>query len=157
MIYDTRIHNNKNAYEGKNMVRKNYKNFNNKEKKYLKNMIDNIDIDNINITNHAIRKNLLNVNTIKNILKNDRYDIIDYNFFIDNKEERILLRTKNIYDVKNTNNKVEICYIKIVISITNNTIITTWANKVEDEGKKQESLCNNYYEKFDIINKKIAI
>lgn len=157
MIYDTRIHNNKNAYKGKNMVRKNYKNFNNKEKKYLKNMIDNIDIDNINITNHAIRKNLLNVNTIKNILKNDRYDIIDYNFFIDNKEERILLRTKNIYDVKNTNNKVEICYIKIVISITNNTIITTWANKVEDEEKKQESLCNNYYEKFDIINKKIAI
>lgn len=157
MIYDTRIHNNKKTYEGKNMVRKNYKNFNNKEKKYLKNMIDNIDIDNINITNHAIRKNLLNVNTIKNILKNDRYDIIDYNFFIDNKEERILLRTKNIYDVKNINNKVEVCYIKIVISITNNTIITTWANKVEDEGKKQESLCNNYYEKFDIINKKIAI
>ena len=157
MIYDTRIHNNKKANEGKNMVRKNYKNFNNKEKKYLKNMIDNIDIDNINITNHAIRKNLLNVNTIKNILKNDRYDIIDYNFFIDNKEERILLRTKNVYDVKNTNNKVEVCYIKIVISITNNTIITTWANKVEDEEKKQESLCNNYYEKFDIINKKIAI
>ena len=66
-----------------------------------------------------------------------------------------MIRTKDIYKIQDSNSKIEDCYLKIVISITSCCIITVWANKVEDEKAKQNSLKNRYYDNFDIINKRL--
>ena len=71
------------------------------------------------------------------------------------KEERIMFRTKNEYEVKNNEGIGEKCYCKIVISITNKCIVTIWANRVSDEKMKQNNLKNRYISNFDIINKKV--
>ena len=71
------------------------------------------------------------------------------------KEERIMFRTKNEYEIKNNEGIGEKCYYKIVISLTNNCIVTIWANRVADEKMKQNNLKNRYMTNFDIINKKV--
>lgn len=156
MIYDTTIHNNKKVYKNKSMIRKNYKNFSDKELKFLSGLMENIDVKNTTISTHAIRKNLLSKNNIKQIISNKQYKIIDYNYFLDNKEERILIRSKSVFKVNNLEGIQQDCYIKIVISITTNTIITIWSNRVVDEKQKQDTLNNKYCDNFDIINKKIV-
>lgn len=135
------------------LIRKNIKFMNETEIKYLKSMIKGIDW--LKISKHAEEKQLLNVMEIKRIIKAKSYEIIDYNYFINSKEERVMVRTKNIYKIKNQNGKIEECYCKIVISLKSNCIVTMWANRVADEERKQNNLNTRYYENFDIINKKV--
>ena len=66
-----------------------------------------------------------------------------------------MFRTKDEYKIQNNEGIVEKCYCKIVISITNNCIVTIWANRVSDEKMKQNNLKNRYISNFDIINKKV--
>lgn len=135
------------------LIRKNIKFMNETEIKYLKSMIKGIDW--LNISKHAEEKQLLNVMEIKKIIQTKSYEIIDYNYIINSKEERVMVRTKNIYEIKNQNGKIEECYCKIVISLKTHCIITMWANRVVDEEYKQNNLNTRYYENFDIINKKV--
>ena len=144
---------NKKCDGNKGMIRKNIKHMNNEEVAYIKNMIKNIKW--LNISKHAQEKQLLNVMEIKKIIADKKYQIIDYGYYINNSEERVMLRTKTKYNIKNHNGKIEECYCKIVISLTTHSVVTIWANKVADEEYKQNNLANRYYEKFDIINKKV--
>lgn len=144
---------NKNCKGNEGLIRKNIRFMNEEEIRYLKSMIKNINW--LNISKHAEEKQLLSVMDIKRIIKTKTYEIIDYNYNISSKEERVMVRTKNIYKVKNHNGKIEDCYCKIVISLKTHCIITIWANRVVDEEYKQNNLNTRYYEKFDIINKKV--
>lgn len=135
------------------VIRKNIKFMNKTEIEYLKSMIKDINL--LKISKHAEEKQLLNIMDIEKIIKTKSYEIIDYNYNISNKEERVMFRTKSIYKIKNENGKIEDCYCKIVISLKTYYIITMWANKVIDEEYKQNNLTTRYYENFDIINKKV--
>lgn len=135
------------------MIRKNIKHMSIEEVKYLKGMLNTIDY--LKITKHAEEKQLVKVAEVKKMIKNKKYEVIDYNYNLDNKEERIMFRSKKVYQVKNDAGTIENCYCKIVISITTNTIITQWMNRCIDEDHKQNNLKNRYCEHFDIINKKI--
>lgn len=145
--------NNKNCKGNEGVIRKNIKHMNKNEIQFLKTILKNINI--VRISEHAKEKQLINIKDVKNIIKLKKFQIIDYDYNVSSKEERIMIRTKDIYKIQNSNNKIEDCYLKIVISITSCCIITVWANKVEDEKAKQNSLKNRYYDNFDIINKKL--
>ena len=145
MRYNTNIKGRKKDYDNNNsMMRKNYKQMSSREIKYLFNKIKGLDINLMGITGHAIEKNLLSLEQIKNsLLKND-FDIIDFNYFLDTKEQRIMIRLKKTYMITGINNKEDKCYIKIVLSLTDNKIVTIWANKVKDEENKQMNLSTRY-------------
>ena len=118
-----------------------------------KNIMKNLN--DLTITNHALEKNLIVADKIQEIIRTKNYKIIDYNYNMISKEERIMFRTKDEYKIQNNEGIVEKCYCKIVISITNNCIVTIWANRVADEKMKQNNLKNRYISNFDIINKKV--
>jgi hypothetical protein len=145
--------NNKNCKGNEGVIRKNIKHMNKNEIQFLKTILKNINI--VCISEHAKEKQLINIKDVKNIIKLKKFQIIDYDYNVSSKEERIMIRTKDIYKIQDSNNKMESCYLKIVISITSCCIITVWANKVDDEKAKQNSLKNRYYDNFDIINKKL--
>lgn len=153
--YDIRKKGNKRCKGNKNIIRKNYTKMNKEELSFLKIQLMEIDLKKINITNHATEKNLLSKNDIKKILKNKSYKIIDYNYNLKTKEERILVRSREEYLIKNHKGEKEQVYVKVVISITNNMIITQWANDIEGEKEKNNNCITNYIDNFDIINKKI--
>ena len=153
--YDIRKKGNKRCKGNKIIIRKNYTKMNKEELSFLKIQLMEIDLKKINITNHATEKNLLSKNDIKKILKNKNFKIIDYNYNLKTKEERILIRSREEYLIKNHKEEKEQVYIKVVISITNNMIITQWANDIEGEKKKNNNCITNYIDNFDIINKKI--
>lgn len=145
--------NNKNCKGNEGVIRKNIKHMDKNEIQFLKTILKNINI--VRISEHAKEKQLINIKDVKNIIKLKKFQIIDYDYNVSSKEERIMIRTKDIYKIQDSNSKIEDCYLKIVISITSCCIITVWANKVEDEKSKQNSLKNRYYDNFDIINKKL--
>ena len=153
--YDIRKKGNKRCKGNENIIRKNYTKMNKEELSFLKIQLMEIDLKKINITDHATEKNLLSKNEIKKILKNKSYKIIDYNYNLKTKEERILVRSREEYLIKNHKGEKEQVYIKVVISITNNMIITQWANDIEGEKEKNNNCITNYIDNFDIINKKI--
>ena len=153
--YDIRKKGNKRCKGNKNIIRKNYTKMNKEELSFLKSQLMEIDLKKINITDHAVEKNLLSKNDIKKILKNKSYKIIDYNYNLKTKEERILVRSREEYLIKNHKGEKEQVYVKVVISITNNMIITQWANDIEGEKEKNNNCITNYIDNFDIINKKI--
>ena len=153
--YDIRKKGNKRCKGNENIIRKNYIKMNKEELTFLKTQLVEIDLKKINITDHATEKNLLSKNDIKKILKNKSYKIIDYNYNLKTKEERILVRSREEYLIKNHKGEKEQVYIKVVISITNNMIITQWANDIEGEKEKNNNCITNYIDNFDIINKKI--
>ena len=153
--YDIRKKGNKRCKGNKNIIRKNYTKMNKEELSFLKSQLMEIDLKKINITDHATEKNLLSKNDIKKILKNKSYKIIDYNYNLKTKEERILVRSREEYLIKNHKGEKEQVYVKVVISITNNMIITQWANDIEGEKEKNNNCITNYIDNFDIINKKI--
>ena len=153
--YDIRKKGNKRCKGNKNIIRKNYTKMNKEELSFLKSQLMEIDLKKINITDHAVEKNLLSKNEIKKILKNKNFKIIDYNYNLKTKEERILVRSREEYLIKNHKGEKEQVYIKVVISITNNMIITQWANDIEGEKEKNNNCITNYIDNFDIINKKI--
>jgi hypothetical protein len=145
--------NNKNCKGNEGVIRKNIKHMNKNEIQFLKTILKNINI--VCISEHAKEKQLINIKDVKNVIKLKKFQIIDYDYNVSSKEERIMIRTKDIYKIQNSNNKIEDCYLKIVISITSRCIITVWANKVSEENAKQNSLKNRYYDNFDIINKRL--
>ena len=153
MNYNLNKQGNKNCKGNEGMIRKNIKNMEKNEIEYLKNIMKNLN--DLTITNHALEKNLITLDKIQEIIRNRKYKIIDYNYNMISKEERIMFRTKNEYEIKNNEGIGEKCYCKIVISITNNCIVTTWANRVSDEKMKQNNLKSRYMTNFDIINKKV--
>ena len=153
--YDIRKKGNKRCKGNENIIRKNYTKMDKEELSFLKIQLMEIDLKKINITDHAAEKNLLSKNDIKKILKNKNFKIIDYNYNLKTKEERILIRSRKEYLIKNHKEEKEQVYIKVVISITNNMIITQWANDIEGEKKKNNNCITNYIDNFDIINKKI--
>lgn len=153
MKYNLNKQGNKNCQGNEGMIRKNIKTMEKNEIEYLKNIIKNLN--DLTITKHALNKNLIATDKIQEIIRTKKYKIIDYNYNIITKEERVMFRTKNEYEIKNNKDIVEKCYCKIVISITNNCIVTMWANRVVDEKMKQDNLKNRYISNFDIINKKV--
>ena len=153
--YDIRKKGNKRCKGNENIIRKNYTKMNKEELTFLKSQLVALDLKKINIIEHAVNKNLLSKNEIKKILKNKSYKIIDYNYNLKTKEERILIRSREEYLIKNHKGEKEKVYIKIVISITENKIITQWANNTEGEKEKNNNCITNYIDNFDIINKKI--
>ena len=155
--YDIRNKGNKRCKGNKNIIRKNYTKMNKEELTFLKTHLMALDIKKIVITDHATEKNLLSKNEIRKILKNKSFKIIDYNYNLKTKEERILVRSRNEYSIKNHKGENEKTYVKIVISITKNMIITQWANDVKGEKEKNNNCITNYIDNFDIINKKIKL
>ena len=153
MNYNLNKQGNKNCKGNEGMIRKNIKDMKKNEIEYLKNIMKNLN--DLTITNHALEKNLIPANEIQEIIRTKNYKIIDYNYNMITKEERIMFRTKNEYEIKNNEGIGEKCYCKIVISLTNNCIVTIWANRVADEKMKQNNLKNRYMTNFDIINKKV--
>ena len=153
MNYNLNKQGNKNCRGNEGMIRKNIKDMEKNEIEYLKNIMKNLN--DLTITNHALEKNLITANEIQEIIRIKNYKIIDYNYNMITKEERIMFRTKNEYEIKNNEGIGEKCYCKIVISITNNCIVTIWMNRVTDEKMKQNNLKNRYMTNFDIINKKV--
>lgn len=153
--YDIRKKGDKRCKGNENIIRKNYIKMNKEELSFLKSQLVALDIKKIDITEHAVNKNLLSKNEIKKILKNKSYKIIDYNYNLKTKEERILIRSRKEYLIKNHKEEEEKVYIKIVISITKNTIVTQWANDIGKEKEKNNNCITNYIDNFDIINKKI--
>lgn len=153
--YDIRNKGNKRCKGNKNIIRKNYIKMNKEELSFLKTQLMVLDIKKIVMTDHATEKNLLSKNEIRKILKNKSFKIIDYNYNLKTKEERILIRSREEYLIKNHKGEKEKAYIKIVISITENIIITQWANSTEGEKEKNNNCITNYIDSFDIINKKI--
>ena len=153
MNYNLNKQGDRNCRGNKGMIRKNIKDMKKNEIEYLKNIMKNLN--DLTITNHALEKNLIAADKIQEIIRTKNYKIIDYNYNMISKEERIMFRTKNEYEVKNNEGIGEKCYCKIVISITNNCIVTIWANRVADEKMKQNNLKNKYISNFDIINKKV--
>ena len=155
--YDIRKKGNKNCKGNKNIIRKNYIKMNKEELTFLKTQLMALDIKKMIITDHATEKNLLSKNEIKKILKDKSFKIIDYNYNLKTKEERILVRSREEYLIKNHKGEKEKVYIKVVISVTDNMIITQWANDVEGEKEKNNNCITNYIDNFDIINKKIKL
>ena len=154
MKYNTDIKGRKEDYNENNaMIRKNYSQMNSKEIKYLFDRIKGLNINSMRITVHAIEKNLLSLEQIKNSLIKNNFDIIDFNYFIDTKEQRIMVRLKNIYKIIGKNGKEEKCFIKVVISLTDNKIITIWGTKVKDEEERQRNICTRYTN-FNILSLK---
>ena len=153
MNYNLNKQGNRNCRGNEGMIRKNIKDMEKNEIEYLKNIMKNLN--DLTITNHALEKNLIPANEIQEIIRTKNYKIIDYNYNMITKEERIMFRTKNEYEIKNNEGIGEKCYCKIVISLTNNCIVTIWANRVADEKMKQNNLKNRYMTNFDIINKKV--
>ena len=153
MNYNLNKQGNRNCRGNEGMIRKNIKDMKKNEIEYLKNIMKNLN--DLTITNHALEKNLITANEIQEIIRIKNYKIIDYNYNMITKEERIMFRTKNEYEIKNNEGIGEKCYCKIVISLTNNCIVTIWANRVADEKMKQNNLKNRYISNFDIINKKV--
>lgn len=154
MRYNTDVKGRKEDYnENNSMIRKNYSQMNNKEIKYLFDRIKGLNIKSMRITVHAIEKKLLSLEQIKNSLIKDNFDIIDFNYFIDTKEQRIMIRLKNIYRIIGKNGKEEKCFIKVVISLTDNKIITVWGTKVKDEEERQRNICTRYTN-FNILSLK---
>ena len=153
MNYNLNKQGDRNCRGNKGMIRKNIKDMEKNEVEYLKNIMKNLN--DLTITNHALEKNLIAADKIQEIIRTKNYKIIDYNYNMISKEERIMFRTKDEYKIQNNEGIVEKCYCKIVISITNNCIVTIWANRVSDEKMKQNNLKNRYISNFDIINKKV--
>ena len=139
----------------KNLIRKNFKDMEIEELIYIKKKIKNIDTQKTFMTYHALEKNLLSLKEIKEMINNNNFDIIDFNYHTDIKVERVLLRSKKTYLIEDiTENNIE-CYCKIVLELTTNTIVTLWMNNVEDEENKQRTLKTKYNSNFNIITKKI--
>lgn len=155
--YNLNKQGNKELSNNKCMVRKNIKSMSTEEITYIKSNIKSMNIDNLVCTNHALEKELLQLDEIKKIIISKQFKIIDFNYFYDNKEERYLIRTKKSYDIKHTDGKTYKSYIKIVINPKNNTVITVWCNKVEEEEQKNKNTKTKYYNNFDIIEKKLKI
>jgi hypothetical protein len=155
MAYNLNKQNNKNCKGNENLIRKNYIYMNNQELKYLNTKIKNIDTSKLTISSHARNKKLITVMEIKSLIKFNLYDIIDYNYIINTGEERILIRSKKIYEVLDEQGNINKCYCKIVICPKDNVIVTLWMNKIEDEERKQKTLKTKYNNNFDIINKTI--
>ena len=153
MNYNLNKQGDRNCRGNEGMIRKNIKDMKKNEIEYLKNIMKNLN--DLTITNHALEKNLITANKIQEIIRTKNYKIIDYNYNMITKEERIMFRTKNEYEVKNNESIGEKCYCKIVISLTNNCIVTIWANRIADEKMKQNNIKNRYMTNFDIINKKV--
>lgn len=155
LAYDLNLKGKSKLTKQSTMIRKNIKHMNADEIKYLKNILSSTGY--LKITKHAEEKHLVKPVEIRNIISNKEYKIIDYNYDLNNKEERILFRSKKVYKVKNNKGEYEDCFCKIVISLTTNTIITQWMNRCIDEKNKQDNIKNRYCEYFDIINKKLKI
>ena len=153
--YNIKKNGDKHCRGNKDIIRKNYTKMNKEELLFLKTQLMAIDLKKIDITDHATEKKLLSKNEVRKILKNKNFKIIDYNYNLKTKEERILIRSREEYLIKNHKGEKEKTYIKIVISITKNLIITQWANKTEGEKEKNNNCITNYIDNFDIINKKI--
>ena len=144
-----------NCKGNKNLIRKNFKDMEIEELIYVKKKIKNIDTKKTSMTYHALEKNLLSLKEIKEMIKNNNFDIIDFNYHTDTKVERVLLRSKFVYPVENISGNIEKCYCKIVLELTTNTIVTLWMNNVCDEENKQRTLKTKYNSNFNIITKKI--
>ena len=153
MNYNLNIQGNKNCRGNEGMIRKNIKSMEKNEVEYLKNIMKNLN--DLTITNHALNKNLIAADKIQEIIRTRKYKIIDYNYNMITKEERIMFRTKDEYQIQNKDGIFEKCYCKIVVSITNNCIVTIWMNRVTDEKMKQNNSKNRYISNLDIINKKV--
>ena len=139
----------------KNLIRKNFKDMEIEELIYIKKKIKNIDTKKTSMTYHALVKNLLSLKEIKEMIKNNNFDIIDFNYHTDIKVERVLLRSKKTYLIEDIiGNNIE-CYCKIVLELTTNTIVTLWMNNIDDEENKQRTLKTKYNSNFNIITKKI--
>ena len=108
MNYNLNIQGNKNCRGNEGMIRKNIKSMEKNEVEYLKNIMKNLN--DLTITNHALNKNLIAADKIQEIIRTRKYKIIDYNYNMISKEERIMFRTKDEYQIQNNDGIFEKCY-----------------------------------------------
>lgn len=130
----------------KGQVKKHCSQFTRKEMEMLVKVVKSIDTNNLNYASHIHREFIPEtlVKTIKNCTPDN---IKDFSFSTINKNElRVLIRS-NYKDIVELDGKVQKCNLCFVISLSTNTIITTWYNSIN----RQKKVVNmNRYTNFKI-------
>lgn len=121
--------------------KKHIKQMNIQETQYLNNRINSLDLSKTTFSFHFFdNKRNINEYTVLDMLRNKQYQLIQYNSTPDRyrntNDKRVLLRT----NIKSTINKTEGNYtttqvvsLCIVVSLTNNCIVTGYYNAVDDK------------------------
>lgn len=121
-------------------VKKNIVQMTKEEIKYLQKQIRKMNLNDIKMTKHAMRKMVgINLIDVKTILK-DKYEIIDYNYNTIDDSNRVLVRSKDWYNVEDENGTIQTVYVKLVIDYDNIKVVTAWVNLVNDEKRKNDNI-----------------
>jgi len=113
----------------------------NEEIQYIQQSIESLTLNNMKFAKHFFDKNLgVSTKEVKEIIKSQQYRIIEYNrtpIRIENRHDnRVLLRTtvsKRVTHSHSNAVKPSIVELCIVVSITNNTVVTGYYNSVTDK------------------------
>lgn len=130
----------------KGQVKKHWSMMNRKELDMLVKVVKNIDTNNLKYANH-IHREFINDTLVKTIKNCTPENIKDFSFSTIHKDElRVLIRS-NYKDIVELDGKVQKCNLCFVISLSTNTIITTWYNSIN----RQKKVVNmNRYTNFKI-------
>lgn len=130
----------------KGQVKKHCSQFTRKEIEMLVKVVKSIDTNNLKYANH-IHREFINDTLIKTIKNCTPDNIKDFSFSTIHKDElRVLIRS-NYKDIVELDGKVQKCNLCFVISLSTNTIITTWYNSIN----RQKKVVNmNRYTNFKI-------
>lgn len=130
----------------KGQVKKHWSMMNRKELDMLVKVVKNIDTNNLKYANH-IHREFINDTLVKTIKHCTPDNIKDFSFSTIHKNEiRVLIRS-NYKDIVELDGKVQKCNLCFVISLNNNTIITTWYNSIN---RKKDKVNMNRYTNFKI-------
>lgn len=130
----------------KGQVKKHWSMMNRKELDMLVKVVKNIDTNNLKYANH-IHREFINDTLVKTIKNCTPDNIKDFSFSTIHKNEiRVLIRS-NYKDIVELDGKVQKCNLCFVISLNNNTIITTWYNSIN---RKKDKVNMNRYTNFKI-------
>lgn len=130
----------------KGQVKKHCSQFTRKEMEMLVKVVKSIDTNNLNYASHIHREFIPEtlVKTIKNCTPEN---IKDFSFSTIHKNDlRVLIRS-SYKDIVELDGKVQKCNLCFVISLNNNTIITTWYNSIN---RKKDKVNMNRYTNFKI-------
>lgn len=130
----------------KGQVKKHWSMMNRKELDMLVKVVKNIDTNNLKYANH-IHREFINDTLVKTIKNCTPENIKDFSFSTIHKNDlRVLIRS-SYKDIVELDGKVQKCNLCFVISLNNNTIITTWYNSIN---RKKDKVNMNRYTNFKI-------
>lgn len=130
----------------KGQVKKHWSMMNRKELDMLVKVVKNIDTNNLKYANH-IHREFLNDTLVKTIKNCTPENIKDFSFSTIHKDDlRVLIRS-SYKDIVELDGKVQKCNLCFVISLNDNTIITTWYNSVN---RQKDKVNMNRYTNFKI-------